>query len=77
VLDIEVETLSSRLAKRAGASDRYEQLDKDFHSRVINGFRDIAKNNPRRCYLINSSNSLNETHNQILEKTQEYLANSL
>jgi len=73
VLDIDAKTLSERLQKRQGASDRYERLDKEFHTKVINGFREIAKSDPKRCYLINSSNALNDTHNKIIKKIQEYL----
>lgn len=73
VLDIDIETHSRRLAKRNASKDRYESLNEDFHLKVINGFRKIAENDKKRCCLIDSSNTVEHTHNIIVKKIQDYL----
>lgn len=73
ILDIDVETHKKRLATRNSSKDRYETLNEDFHLKVINGFRKIAENDTNRCFLIDSSNSVEHTHNTIVKKIQYYL----
>jgi dTMP kinase len=55
VLDATPETAAARLAARAGAPDRYERLGADFHARVAEGFRAIARAEPRRCVLVDAN----------------------
>ena len=74
VLDINIEKHTERLATRQRNEDRYESLHQEFHEKAIHGFKEIAKTNPTRCYLIDSSNSVTTTHNAILQKVVELLA---
>jgi dTMP kinase len=73
ILDIGLEKHIQRMEKRTRNKDRYESLDISFHQKVIEGFRDITKIYPKRCYLIDSSHPVEETHNTIVQKIQEYL----
>ncbi len=41
--------------KRAGANDRFEQEDLDFHHRVREGFLKMAKQRPRRWVIIDAT----------------------
>lgn len=54
ILDLSEAETVRRLQTRGVAPDRYEGLSLSFHSRVRNGFRNIAKQNPSRCVLVNA-----------------------
>ena len=55
ILDVSEATAALRQAARGRAADRYDRLGPDFHSRVAQGFRDIAAGNPKRCLLIDAN----------------------
>ena len=52
LLDVSDAVGASRLRKRGGASDRYEQRNSAFHARVNAGFRAIAANAPARFVVV-------------------------
>lgn len=54
VLDLPVATGLARAAGRGGAEDRFERLGAGFHERVNEGFRQLARDNPDRCRLIDA-----------------------
>ena len=64
VLDVDVETSQ----KRVGAEkDRMESAGIEFFERVRNGFLEIAKQEPERVKVVDSTQSIEEIHKQILE----------
>lgn len=68
VLDVDVETSQ----KRVGADkDRMESAGIDFFERVRKGFLEIAKQEPERVKVLDSTQSINEIHAQILELIQK------
>ncbi|MCH9753450.1 MAG: dTMP kinase [Alphaproteobacteria bacterium] len=73
ILDIGLEKHTQRMQKRNRGKDRYESLESSFHHKVIEGFKTIAKTDPKRCHLVDSTQPVEETHNTIIQKTQEYL----
>lgn len=63
VLDVDVETSQ----KRVGAEkDRMESAGIEFFERVRNGFLEIAKQEPDRVKVVDSTQSIEEIHKQIL-----------
>ncbi|MDD9272011.1 dTMP kinase [Paenibacillus sp. GCM10023248] len=67
ILDVPVEVSMARLHQRAaGASGAAEQLDRieqkhvDYHSRVREGFHQIAADHPDRVRVINANRSVEE-----------------
>lgn len=58
ILDLPVETGLARAAARRGSETRYESLPRDFHDRVHEGFREIAKSEPRRCAVVDASRDI-------------------
>lgn len=64
VLDVDVETSMQRVGKE---KDRMESAGVEFFERVRNGFLEIAKQEPERVKVINSSESIENIHKQILE----------
>lgn len=64
VLDVDVETSQ----KRVGAEkDRMESAGVEFFERVRKGFLEIAKQEPDRVKVVDSKQTIEEIHKQILE----------
>ena len=64
VLDVDVETSQ----KRVGAEkDRMESAGIEFFERVRQGYLEIAKQEPERVKVVDSTKTINEIHKEILE----------
>jgi dTMP kinase len=57
ILDVPVEIGLKRAAARRGnaAADRFESEDISFHQQLRDAYREIAKNEPERCVLIDAT----------------------
>lgn len=64
VLDVDVETSMKRVGKE---KDRMESAGIEFFKRVRQGFLEIAKKEPQRVKVINSSDTIENIHKQIVE----------
>jgi dTMP kinase len=64
VLDVDLETARARM-KGPRRPDRMEQQSDDFYERVIEGYRELAKNEPKRVMLINGSRPVDQIENEI------------
>lgn len=64
VLDVDVETSQKRVGKE---KDRMESAGIEFFERVRKGFLEIAKQEPERVKVVDSIQSIEEIHKQILE----------
>ena len=58
ILDLPTDIGLSRAAARRGTETRYEALPPDFHSRVRNGFLEIAAADPGRCVVIDATQDI-------------------
>jgi dTMP kinase len=63
-LDLPLSESKKRIGKKS--LDRMEKAGDAFFKRVINGFRDIAKNEPQRVKMIDAKGGIAETHHRIL-----------
>ena len=72
ILDLPVEIGLARAAARS-AADRFERLDRDFHERLRQGFRQIAADNPTRCVLIDASGDPQTVHRAVLAAVEQRL----
>lgn len=68
VLDVDVETSMKRVGKE---KDRMESAGIEFFKRVRQGFLEIAKNEPQRVKVINSSDTIENIHKQIVELVEK------
>ena len=64
VLDVDVETSQSRVGSE---KDRMESAGIEFFERVRQGYLEIAKQEPERVKVVDSKQSIEEIHKQILE----------
>lgn len=67
LLDIEPEKGIERTQKRSGDENRYEQMDKAFHTKVRQGFLAISEEYPDRVKVIDASWPINQIHQKIME----------
>jgi dTMP kinase len=72
ILDLPVEIGLARAAARS-AADRFERLNREFHEKLRQGFRQIAAENPTRCILIDASGDSKRVHQAVLAAIEERL----
>lgn len=73
ILDLPVAEGLTRAARRADAADRFERLDRAFHERLREGFRQIAAAEPQRCVLIDAGGDRGAVHRAVLAAISERL----
>jgi dTMP kinase len=82
VLDVPVAEGLARAGGRAddaeeGArEDRYERMDESFHERLREGFLTIARNEPERCVIIDTTRPIDEVAGMISATASERLLQS-
>lgn len=67
ILDLPAETGLARAAARPNVDDRFERLDRAFHERLRQGFRQIAAEDGARCVLIDGSADPQTVHRAVLD----------
>ena len=65
VLDVNAATTESRMQREARKADRMEQQPAEFYERVREGYRQLAKHEPKRIVMINGSGDVDEIEGQI------------
>ena len=68
VFDIDIETSMQRVGK---TKDRMESAGMDFFNRVRNFYLAIAKEEPNRVKVINSADTIERIHNQVVELVEK------
>ncbi len=68
VFDIDVETSMLRVGKN---KDRMESAGVEFFNRVREGYLDIAKKEPQRVRVINSSDTIENIHKKVIELVEK------
>ena len=77
ILDLPVAEGLARAVQRAGAADRFERLDRGFHERLREGFRQIAASEPQRCVLIDAAGDPENVHRAVLAQVSKRLGVAL
>ena len=70
ILDLPAELGLARVAARASVGDRFERLDRAFHERLRQGFRQIAAGSGGRCVLIDGSSDPQTVHRAVLDAVE-------
>ena len=70
VFDIDIETSMQRVGK---TKDRMESAGTDFFNRVREGYLAIAKDEPDRVKVINSSDTIENIHKQVIALVEQLL----
>lgn len=73
ILDLPVEDGLARVAQRRQSIDRFERLDRAFHERLREGFRQIAVAEPQRCVLIDAAGDRDSVHRAVLAAVSDRL----
>jgi dTMP kinase len=77
ILDLPAEIGLARAAARASVDDRFERLDRAFHERLRQGFRQIAAHDSVRCVLIDGSSGPQTVHQAVLDAVKQRLGMAL
>ena len=67
VLKANISTALHRLKKRK-RKNRYDRFSKNFYNRVQKAFIKIAKNNKKRCFIVDTSKDTTDAEKDILKK---------
>lgn len=67
ILDLPVAVGLARANRRGTAEDRYERMNDEFHARVRDGFREIARREPSRCVVVDASGDVEAVHRAVVE----------
>lgn len=55
ILDLDHDEGLARAGRRAGGEERYEAMGAEFHARLRDGFRALARSEPERCRPVDAS----------------------
>jgi len=70
VIDIPVDVSIARLQGRGGNPDRFEGAGREFHERLRKAYLEIAAGEPKRCRVIDGTQSVERVHLQILSELE-------
>jgi len=73
IFTVPVEISRQRLTKTGKEPDNFESQSNDFFQRVLDGYLNIAKSEPERCKLVDSSKSLEDTKEQVVGIMNQFL----
>lgn len=65
ILDLPVADGLKRAGERPGAETRFESKGTAFHEKLRQGFLDIAKQNPKRCIVVDGSADVAQVHERV------------
>lgn len=74
VFEAPYDVMIARCLARKGKVDRYEQLDENFHYRVLNGFKQIMMENPQRCVRVDAHKDMESVHQDVYELISQRLS---
>ena len=77
ILDLPAGIGLARAAARATGDDRFERLDRAFHEKLRQGFRQIATENGERCVLIDGLGNPQTVHRAVLDAVERRLGAAL
>lgn len=70
VFDVDIETSMQRVGNE---KDRMESSGKEFFNRVRNGYLEMAKQEPERLKIVDSTKSIDKVHKRVIEIILPYL----
>ena len=74
ILDIDPKIGLKRSCERVGNTEqRFENMDFSFHENLRMGFLEIAKENPKRCHVIDANQTPELVHQAIMQLVKEKL----
>ncbi len=73
IFTVPVEVSRERLGRTGKVPDNFESQSDQFFQNVLDGYLEIAKNEPERCKLIDSSTSLEATKEQVVKVMETFL----
>lgn len=72
ILDLPLAVARKRLDSTGKEPDKYESEKDAFFQKVADGYKEIFKKEPGRCKIIDSSGTVEETNEQIVEAMEKF-----
>ena len=73
ILDLDVAQGLERARSRGDGQDRYERMGVDFHTRLRQGFLEIAAQDPARCRVIDATAPPDLVHQAVVDRVKALL----
>lgn len=73
VFDVPLSVSKARLEKTGKVPDKFESETDQFKENVNRGYKNIVKKDPDRCKLIDSSQTIDDTKDQVLHHLKKYV----
>ncbi len=73
VFDLDPDVGLARARSRGEVEDRYERKGLEFHQRLRAGFLEIARNNPKRCRVVDANASIADISANVLKLVNQAL----
>lgn len=73
VFDLDPVVGINRSLQRHTSETRFEKLQLEFHSRMRQGYLEIAQKNPDRCTIIDAAGTVETTHKMVLQGLQKLI----
>lgn len=73
VFDVPLHVSKARLAKTGKIPDKFESQNDDFKESINQGYKNLVKQNPDRCKLIDSSQTIEATKEQVLLHLESFV----
>jgi dTMP kinase len=74
VFDISVEEAFKRMQRMNKLKDRLESSGDAFFHRIHDGYLELGRKNPERVIIINAQRSVEEIHEEVMEKINPYIS---
>jgi dTMP kinase len=72
IFSVPTEISRQRLNKTGKVPDKFESQNEDFFQKAIDGYAMQAKNDPKRCKIIDSSKGMDYTEIQVIKYMDEF-----
>jgi dTMP kinase len=73
ILDLPFEVMQKRIEQSGVEKDEIEKREEEFHRKVLEGYRTIVNENPKKMILINANRTENEIHQEIISHINHLL----
>lgn len=73
-VELGLERAGARLANVSAAEDRFERMGIEFHQRLRDGFREIARLEPNRCRIIDARGDIEAVSERVFSTVQTFIA---
>ncbi|MCC9622842.1 dTMP kinase [Thalassospira sp. MA62] len=72
-VEVGLDRAGARFANVSSAEDRFERMGSDFHHRLRDGFAEIAKDDPKRCHVIDANSDVETVATRMIAVVETFV----